>query len=413
MPRAGAEWIGAEWIGARVTRAAVRRLAFAALALAAATGLGACGASEPDLESKARPVRLNTRGMIVGVDVNLSPEIEVVYDEGTVGTVFFAEATTAGMEGEILVVSRIVGPDGNLLFSYPNPVDARPALRPFVIFGGKSHLGFPQSDRPLARGTYKLQLAGFTDSAMVRTVRRLGGSNPVAGRIDLNLFFVVGSGLTSRDFVGGKDAKDRPPMEEALGELFSILAVAGLSRGEVAAYDIRSDGFLAVDPMDWSRDSTFRNLLNRANTARNKRAVNLFFVRSLGGGVLGIAAGIPGSVTMSGTTSAGVILSVAAHGGGTRGFWMELGNTMAHEVGHLLGLYHTSEYEPGSQHDLMDDTPECPAAADRGEHPNILTPEECADFDADNLMFWTGFGNRKLSPGQASVLLRSPVVREK
>src|SRR5438309_445465 len=57
-----------------------------------------------------------------------------------------------------------------------------------------------------------------------------------------------------------------------------------------------------------------------------------------------------------------------------------MGTTAAHEIGHYLGLYHTSERD-GSEHDPIDDTPECAAG-------------DSACPDAANVMFWTGGGGR-------------------
>ena len=71
--------------------------------------------------------------------------------------------------------------------------------------------------------------------------------------------------------------------------------------------------------------------------------------------------------------------------------------TCAHEVGHYLGLYHTSEHDGGA-HDPIADTPEC--ASGDGACP-----------DGDNVMFWTGGGARRLfTAGQGAVMRRHPLV---
>jgi hypothetical protein len=70
--------------------------------------------------------------------------------------------------------------------------------------------------------------------------------------------------------------------------------------------------------------------------------------------------------------------------------------TCAHEVGHYLGLYHTSESD-GRLHDPIADTPECDGGT--------------ACTDASNVMFWTGGGRRsQLSAGQAAVMRHHPLV---
>jgi hypothetical protein len=100
---------------------------------------------------------------------------------------------------------------------------------------------------------------------------------------------------------------------------------------------------------------------------------------------------------------------VTGHAIGNQLDLTELGITMAHETAHSLGLYHTSERQAGGLHDLISDTPECPASADL-DGDGLLSPEECADYDAGNLLFWTGSGNTALSSGQAEILLAAPIV---
>ena len=78
----------------------------------------------------------------------------------------------------------------------------------------------------------------------------------------------------------------------------------------------------------------------------------------------------------------------------------ELGQTITHETGHGLGLYHTSERD-ASLYDTISDTAEC-----AGEDP--LAAEACAD--GANFMFWSG-RDFAVTPGQSYVMLRSPVVR--
>ena len=71
--------------------------------------------------------------------------------------------------------------------------------------------------------------------------------------------------------------------------------------------------------------------------------------------------------------------------------------TCAHEIGHYLGLYHTSERD-GRQHDPIADTAECGEGA-------ITCP------DGGNIMFWTGGGARsRLTAGQGVVMRRHPLV---
>lgn len=81
-----------------------------------------------------------------------------------------------------------------------------------------------------------------------------------------------------------------------------------------------------------------------------------------------------------------------------------VGVTLAHEMGHFLGLWHTDEHD-GILHDpLHNDTPECKSA-------NITT--EACPIQAANLMFWTLAGAGKfpqVAQDQRLVVRRSPAL---
>jgi hypothetical protein len=78
------------------------------------------------------------------------------------------------------------------------------------------------------------------------------------------------------------------------------------------------------------------------------------------------------------------------------------GITLAHEIGHFLGLWHTDEQD-GALHDPLTDTPQCDKQAD------VLTAKLCP-ASAINLMFWspTLF---EVTPHQVQVVRRSPALR--
>ncbi|MDF1563140.1 MAG: hypothetical protein P1V51_08855 [Deltaproteobacteria bacterium] len=82
--------------------------------------------------------------------------------------------------------------------------------------------------------------------------------------------------------------------------------------------------------------------------------LNVFFVRSIGGGfggIAGIAGGIPGPPLTGGTAHSGIAIEVQQTTQLT-------GIDFCHEAGHFQGLYHLSEFF-GQGHDDFTDTPEC------------------------------------------------------
>jgi hypothetical protein len=84
------------------------------------------------------------------------------------------------------------------------------------------------------------------------------------------------------------------------------------------------------------------------------------------------------------------------------------GQVIAHEIGHALGLFHSTEARLIGRsgqtnvaiHDGFTDTPNCPAQADR-DGDRVLTASECRSFDANNLMFWGTQQARPMWQGEA------------
>ena len=142
------------------------------------------------------------------------------------------------------------------------------------------------------------------------------------------------------------------------------------------------------------------------NTMDDVLSVNVFFVRGMQlGGAIGISLGLPGPAGFHGTQGSGVIFTAEYMGGQTpdgRGNPVD-GNlftapVLAHEVGHYLGLFHTSE-QNGFSFDVLEDTAEC----------SRISPN-CPDID--NLMFpFAGSTSSTITPDQAFVLGVNPLTK--
>ncbi len=92
---------------------------------------------------------------------------------------------------------------------------------------------------------------------------------------------------------------------------------------------------------------------------------------------LGVSGGIPGTLTAN--TRSAVVLSWLASAGPDGGFddidITILGETMAHEIGHYMGLFHPVEQAGWNTWDACADTPDC------------TSESRCTDQLGDNLMF--------------------------
>ena len=140
--------------------------------------------------------------------------------------------------------------------------------------------------------------------------------------------------------------------------------------------------------------------------------MNIFLINGFGSemrGVLGISPGIPGAAGLHGSPASGVIFATEGLLGQGNAFYSGndlLGQTMAHEVGHFLGLFHTTELG-GRSADPISDTPECPSG-DISDYNRIVN---CPDYS--NLMFPTAsFRNSvEVSAQQAEILRGNPLIR--
>jgi hypothetical protein len=129
-------------------------------------------------------------------------------------------------------------------------------------------------------------------------------------------------------------------------------------------------------------------------------SVNVFFIDQFaiqGGSVLGISSGLPGAAGIHGARGSGLVFAASVLGDPEL-----LGQVLAHEVGHYLGLFHTTE-QGGRGFDPLEDTPQC--GSNQWNNPN-----GCPDIN--NLMFpFAGNSHTEISDNQDSVLHANPLIK--
>ena len=145
---------------------------------------------------------------------------------------------------------------------------------------------------------------------------------------------------------------------------------------------------------------------------REALSVNLFVIDGFAfageAGLLGISQGLPGAAGLHGHPTSGVTVTsefvgkVVVLDTGTQISGNELtAATVAHEIGHFLGLFHTTEGD-GTNFDPIEDTQECSA---------VDFPLDCPD--RNNLMFPIAYGtNTSLSADQLFALGVHPLTRQ-
>ena len=204
-------------------------------------------------------------------------------------------------------------------------------------------------------------------------------------------------------------------LSAALSVMSSIYSANGITLSINSTITISDSQYAAVSGT--FTDTTTSALVSQGGIA----AVNLFFIEDYSGswsGVLGNAAGIPGSMGIANAWN-GVLISLTTHATGSTLDPQLLGETAAHEMGHQLGLFHTTE-QGGTSFDILSDTAECPKSSMDNDSNGQMSAEECEGYGGENVMFWTAWSSSSRSAGkkqetlssyQQQVLKYSPIAK--
>lgn len=237
-------------------------------------------------------------------------------------------------------------------------------------------------------------------------------------RLDLNLYYVGAEGLSP------EGARGPAVIEAALEEVDRILDPTGIFLGEVrqvlvpeSLAERGSEASQGQVSAGFSRLITqYRVLpelpeLLRLSAGAANPALDVFFVADIEAGansdVGGISAGTPVAFGMHGGPGSGIAIAADMFVIPERS--QALGRTLAHELCHALGLFHTTETN-GVVFDPLPDTPSCPLERD-DDASGALDASECADLGGDNLMFPTSDAGDQLTEQQAQVLRRALILQ--
>lgn len=279
------------------------------------------------------------------------------------------------------------------------------------------------------------------------------GPVPASGTVDVAFYLVSNSHTAASAIANAK-------MTRMLDTLATIYGRAGLCLGKVTFYDVpawaktkyatgvKADKTGPCDELD--------QMFTLSKTGEN--TLNFFLVDDIGqtgssggGTIVGIDGAIPGPSSVGGTVKSGAVVNVSdlAAGvcSGTINFMScgadSVAYITAHEGGHWMGLYHTTE-SIGGLWDPLSDTPKCECNAtcvgstaaakccdpNTGQYPDHtacdanmtrLNGTSCNSTGttkptcqgADLLMFWlidsTSKGN--FSAEQGKVVRSNPIVQ--
>jgi len=259
-------------------------------------------------------------------------------------------------------------------------------------------------DVPLVAGEHKANIwidsPGGEQTVTCGAVHRVSSvGNSANVRVEL-VFVGLGD-------VDASTAADDAELQIAVEQLRAEWESAGIN-AQISYADFTGDAakYSVVDMSD-SDYSEFNALLRTANPTDDK-TVTFFLVEELnyaGATTLGLSAGPPGAATLQGTSKSGVVITTVD----LRDAPEDVGKIMAHEGGHFLGLYHTTEKD-GNTHDPISDTSKCDASND-GDGNGVVNSSECSGKGAENVMWWTlTSGTATLSSDQGWVGRRNPVA---
>ena len=322
------------------------------------------------------------------------PGQEVTFDlpEGTLG--FNVVARGSGQE---LAVKDIKAPSGSYVHKDMVPFSGTGATS-MSLFGEVASAGVPQSNHPEAMpkvAAGKWSVVFSSQGSVEADIRYQQTPDGVfhGGYVDIHAYLPVGLEVDS-DVVDADNFEKLDGIRERLDAFgAAIKKLYGLSRGNVT-FHLMDTKYLNLT------DSKLGRAFKETKTTKTGvQALHIFFSEpTKGQGWWGIASGIPGAATVTGTTQSGIALALSS--------WADAdaeGFVLAHEMGHFVGLNHISEFD-GYGNDPLEDTKEC---------PNMTQSNFFSCPDANNIMAAAGAtrGSVFASKLQQRVVQGSPIFR--
>jgi len=327
-------------------------------------------------------------GFWIVVDATTGPDVSI-------GVAELVDANGATIVSDLASTRHRPVGTGVSTFIYPPVADAATAVS---AGRWKVKLGGDSADPTNPKGSGAVPWTGDVHAVVYLQTSPAGDGAFTGGALDLDLY--VPPGLVVGDHsIDAASAPNDPALAERIDAVFSLESnLYGIGRGEVRFH-----------PVDASVKSiSGQDAVDTANTLAVAQGdgpsaqivlTNVLEPDGAGNGEIGgITNCLPGALGRGGTKCSAVIASL-------RGSAQDDATTIVHELGHFIGLEHTTELG-GDVFDELSDTPKCTNMA-----KNALA--SCPDFT--NLMFPTSLANEEhvvvVSPTQARIMHASPLYR--
>ncbi len=371
-----------------------------AVLLAAAWALSACGEDVPantiNLDKPEGTVQTGGEELVVQVPAGAESVALVVQ----------------GLGSNLLLADKITSPSGKVVFDFQKDILDNLTRADDEVYT----LVIPNNpDVVLEEGDWKVTFFTDANAELSLQVQGIFKTEVASAKaMDLNLYFV---GL---DDLSAEAAKTDETFQSILDGVEEIYGQAGISFGDVKFIEVPAGDAERFDPLqDTDLGDLFELSGKDLDAETNAQALNLFFVSDIEGGdagfsLLGLSGGVPGPPTVNGTKKSGVVVNMADFPGEPDLIKL----IMAHEAGHYLGLYHTTERNGAALNadgitgaDHLSDTKTCPDSANTDGN-DFLSVSECADFDGGNIMFFSPANDSTaMTSKQGKVMIANPIVR--